>query len=461
MLLYNKDKTGFEYGIISDPVYSSPQIVSGNGIDARVNGGIDLSAHQLVMDGKVISLSDIEEGDIVYLVSDLWGQNQYIQVSRNQVNGDITNILPNKTSPKIIQIDDVDYELGKDINMSKINTTPGSFKVGDSVTLLMGNDGRVTDIRFLETEDNSYFALVLNTGYGFETGLEDEGKTVYNVKLMLSDGSTVTYNINSDPKAFKGKLVKYQKVDSDRISIEELEYIGENKRKEHTISPDQMMIDDEYVAENILIFDVISNETNSDAEARLIDWEDIPRGYVEANKIQFMNKSGPFEDINVMVTNDLFDEKYRLAVVKSFSGDTNKRNYTLLIDNQEYSLNDVNIPTMEIGDVVKVQMSGGKPVSVVDYPNPEAEGRMVQAVDSRRIMIGNKVYWFSDNAAIYLMDDFGSIVAIDEDDVKSKDSIIEISSKDIDLDLSYIRVSLYVNKSTYYGGKVEVVVLKS
>lgn len=443
VLSYNDDKTGFECGIIVDPVYSQPHIVSGYGVDAKISGGLNLSGGTMVKNGKLIGFGDLEDKDVIYQISDIWNTNKYFLVVQNKVDGKITAILPDKFAPKTVQINDKDYELGKDFTVNKVNATPGSFKVGDDVTLLLGSDGRAVDILNRDTQDNSNFAFVVNTGYTISSAGSDHGKIIYNVKLLLTDGSTATYNVDSQPSQHKGKLVIYQRLDDKRVYLEEVEYV---KAEEHMFSTDQRLLDDTYVAENVKIFNLVSNDSGAEAQVKLVDWNEIPRGMVQANKVLFINESGVFKDINVMVTNDLFDEKSRLGVVKKISGNGNTKNYTLLIDGKEYTYSGPNIPTVSTGAVFKVKMGEGKVDSLIEVKDPEAEAQTVQAVDSKRVMINNRVYWFRSNAIIYKKDSMS-------------DTIVTIGTEDIDLALTYGKVAAYIDKPQYYGGRLEVLVL--
>jgi len=144
---YNDDKTGYEYGIIFDPVYSKP-IVNRSGYTATVKAGsIELTGvDTIVKNDRIIERSDICSGDVVYEVADIWGRSRYVLVVDKKVKGVITAITPNILSPKYIQIDNINYQLDKNMDFSKIKGKSGFMKTGTRVTLLLGYNGKVVDI---------------------------------------------------------------------------------------------------------------------------------------------------------------------------------------------------------------------------------------------------------------------------------------------------------------------------
>ncbi|MCX7746785.1 MAG: S-layer homology domain-containing protein [Clostridia bacterium] len=159
---YSDDRKGYEYGLILDPQYSKPETaISFNPLSKKL-GAIDFSEDiSIVKNGETIHVQGIEERDIVYSVTDLWGANRYILVLNDKIEGKITGILPNKLSPKTVQIDNKNYDLSKDLNLGKINNTPGSFKVDDNVSALIGYDGKIVDILKLEKRSGPFTECII------------------------------------------------------------------------------------------------------------------------------------------------------------------------------------------------------------------------------------------------------------------------------------------------------------
>ena len=448
VLAYNSEKTGYDYAVIYDPVYSNPEIARSFDPSAKSIGSIDLSGNPTVIkDGELSDVVAIEEKDVVYQVSDIWNNYRYILVTDSRVGGKITAILPDKVTPRTLQIDNVDYEISEDFNFNKLNYTPGSFDVDDYVVALLGYDGKIVDLEYPGGEDNSDFAFVLSIDTKITTNSDGTLTSTHYADVLTTDGFVVTYNVGSKASHLKGKLVKLTKTGSDTATLEEVPY---NFPKNIVIDKIERFINESYVANNVKIFNIVSDDTGKDVEVNLIDFEDLPSGSIPDGKVYFLNKTGPFEDVNVILTNDILNEKYKTAVVKdvkySSSGRTYSYNYTLLIDGKEYQYTKGHINDAEVGAVLDVKMYSGNIDSVVKTRKPEIASDSVQAFDSKRIKINDKVYWFSNNITVYFVDYSGNI------------SVKSIA--DLDVNLLYGKISLYLDDSANNSGKVEVIVVK-
>lgn len=159
-----------------------------------------------------------------------------------------------------------------------------------------------------------------------------------------------------------------------------------------------------------------------------------------------MHKSGAFDDIDVILVNDILDQKYRSAVIKSIDISVNSKNiysysYTLLAEGKEYKYNSY-INGANTGSVVQVRISGGNIIELVSTKNPDVAATFVQAFDTKRIKIYGKVYWFKNTITVYTIDYSGNVTV---------GSIADISVNDL-----YGSVALYLDKSESEGGKADI-----
>ncbi|SHO53749.1 S-layer homology domain-containing protein [Anaerocolumna xylanovorans] len=153
VLVHDNDKVGYEYAVIFDPVYKKPEICKNFDKSSKRLGSISFyDDPDIVRAGDIIDASGLEDNDVVYEVTDIWGSNRYILVVSSRTEGKLKEILPNKLSPNRIKIDDKELELGKDMELNKINSSKGAFKVNDNIAALMGYDNKVVDIIGLDHE---------------------------------------------------------------------------------------------------------------------------------------------------------------------------------------------------------------------------------------------------------------------------------------------------------------------
>jgi len=447
VLAYNNSKTGYVYAVIFDPVYSKPEIAINFVPSSKKLGEISFRDNpQIIRDGVLIDISAIEEREVVYEVSDIWNKNRFIYVIDERVGGKITGFLPNKISPKSLQIDGVEYHLSRDMELSKINTSISSFDIDDNIIAYLGYDGKIVDIEYPGSESNSDYAFVINTGSITQKDSNGKKSTTYTVKLLLTDGTVAILNTKSNAYAYKGRLVKYTKEDNNTVS---LNYVLYNSPGSVNIDKEERTLGSSYVADNVKIFNVVSDDSDKDTQVNLLDWKDMPGDIIPKNKIFYTNKVGAFEDINIILTNDILEEKYKYGIIKSgktFQGSNGSYSYayTLLVDGKEYTYSD-HIKDGYTGNVVKVKMDADGVESVIAKIYADYSSEYVQAFDTRRIKIKDQVYKFKNNLSVYCEDTDGNVTVGSIGDIKTN--------------YLYSSVYLYMDKSPDYGGKVEVIVL--
>lgn len=452
VLNVNASGTGYEYGVIYDPIYSEPLIAKNIDLASQMFYN-NKSGEEVKIDrnGELIRASEIEDKDVVYQVSDIWENNKYLHVIDKKIDGEITAFSPNKISPKSVEIDGVVYQLSSDMDFGKI-TKPGMYEAQDSVTLLLGYDDKVVDIYLNSDEDNYDFALVINDYTEISTSIEEYGKEKFYVKLLHIDGTTEIYERKDDDNNYEGQLVNYEIIESededpDGVILTELEYLPS---KSYMIDKEEKMLDQAYFSDNVKIFNLVYNIYGADSNAYLMNVSDLPNGTIEPDKIKYINKVGDFGDINIMLVEDILDESYQLGLVTktitSYSPQLgNTYTHTVLIDGAEYITNH-HVDGMSTGDVVEVRLLGNKIMHVEEIKSKWVESATIEAIDSNRIKIKDDIYSFSDDVAIYFKNSDGEYE--------------QKGTSDLVPGQSYGRISIYLDKATIYGGKVEVIIVR-
>lgn len=443
---YNKNKSRYDFAIIFDPEYSKPQIADKFTSASKKLGSISFEDDPIIVkDGELIDISQIEKNDVVYQVADIWQRNKYILVVDNKVAGKITDVIPDKLSPKKLQIDNVDYEFSKNFKTSIITNSYGTFSPGNNVIALLGYDGKIVDVRYFGVEDNSDYALVLDSYFTIKANVDGSRDVVYSAKLLFSDGMTAVYDVTENAEEHKGKLVKYLFIDDDLISLRKIPY---NFPGKVAVKKYERMMDENYVADNVRIFNVIYNDEGQEVKAQLLNWADLPEGTIPSGKIWFTGTGGPFEDINVIFSDDIFNERFKTGIVKNIkiipSGRGSSMEYTLIVEGKEYKYTKYT-DIIDIGYVYDVRMNSSGIESLDGYRNPNVKGTNVQAVDGRRIKINDKIYFFSDDISVYIRDPQRNIIAG--------------NLGDIDLSRTYKQVGLYFDRNKKSESKVAMIVL--
>ena len=140
--------------------------------------------------GSLSSLSAISEGDVVYwsdAMRTLW-------VYTNRATGPITAISPNSSNPSSVTVGGRNYSIETAAAAYALSSL-GSYRVGDTVTLLLGRDGGVAAV--LSGSQTS----AAGTVYGIVTAVStdsyaDENGNEYSantITLLSTDGNTYSY----------------------------------------------------------------------------------------------------------------------------------------------------------------------------------------------------------------------------------------------------------------------------
>ena len=449
-------------------VYSKPEVYTKAKLVNSRLGSIDLGGSLSIVrnsvdnstspatetKGEAIKTGDIKDFNVVYQVSDKSGKNKYILVIDNKVTGTITGILPNKHAPQQIEVDGTAYALDKSFSTGKLTGT-GSFSLDDGVTLLLGYDGKVVDVQEALYSDNSSFAFVKNYTSITSNDAANYGIKKYTVKLLMSNGSVNTFDCNTDPSSMKGKLVIYSRLSDSSVSLTPLNYStpGEvNIRKDDRQILSNNNNYSNTISGNVKIFNFLSNEDEVDAQAKILSWSDLPAGVLQSGKVLFMNKTGSFEDVNLILLNNVTAKDYKLGIVKSYRNLSTPTNssyaFTITIDGRDYSYNTTsNSYGISTGSVVKVIFSGGSISNIIEIKYPDTQATMIQAVDQDRIRANSRTYQFADGKLIYLVDSSGSLKTIETSQLRT--------------DTVYGQVAIYTDVSSASGGKAELVVIRS
>lgn len=392
--------------------------------------------------GETISLGDIKDKDVVYEVYNKLNVLMYYLIVDNKVDGQLTSILPSKYSPKQIQINNVNYDLGQYAKVNKFNSTSGSFNVGDTVTAVLGYDGKVVDAYYSEDSTVADYAFVVSTSTVVSKEAADYGKTYYTVELMHVDGTTKTYKIAEDPAQYRWKLVKYSLTGDDTVALLSQSYI----------TPTEMQIDryekkvgQSYITDNIKIFNY------TDSTVKLLKWTDIPDGTLSAGKIQFIGTTGDFGDVNILVTSDVLNEQFKDYVVKQVQVPDEKRvtqyTYSLVSGADQYTYTSKDeVPGAVAGSVFNMKMYNNAVSSFNRVDDPAGMGWYIQAIDSKRIKMNDWVYMFSPNVSFYVKDYTGTLTSIKITDIK------------VGTAASYSNIKIYCDRPLNNGGKVVAVI---
>ncbi len=453
------DKTLAESsGVTSDSsnwVYSKPEVAMNFNASTKKLGNIKFdsvtpflrnttnnsSTPATTTVGENISISDIKDKDVVYQVYNKMEVLMYYLVVDNKVQGAITSILPNKYSPETIEINNVSYQLGDYANLDKFNTSANAFKVGDSVTAVLGYDGKIVDAFYSDDSNCDEYAFVVNTQTTISTDAADYGKVKYTVDLLKVDGTQKTYITESEPNSYKWTLIKFSELTSEKVALMR---IGGITPTDIYIDKDQRKFGYGYVTDNVKVYNY------TDSTVNLVNWNDLPDGKIPAGKIKYYVTTGVFDDVCVIVTYDIFNQQNKDCVVQSIQTPDGKKvskyTYSLMSGGNKYTYTDEKeIIGATVGSVLNMKTYNNNVTTFNQIKNPDALAYTVQAMDTKRIKLNGIVYSMNSDVKVYFKDYSGTL--------SSK------SLSDIEVGKAYSSIKLYCDRPLDNNGKVSMIVV--
>jgi hypothetical protein len=435
------------YGVVYDPVYSGAKIITRSMTTDMLER---LYAGRIIdRGGKSIKPSELDVNNVVYEVTDIWKNNGFFLVFENGVSGEVTAVLPNVISPVSIEIDGVSYQLDAAFPKHKINAA-GSIAKNQTVTLLLGKDNKAVDIILGGTSENDEFALVVDAYEETSQKSGDYGKKFYFVNLLHTEGIVRTWLTEKYMIALKGELVTYEVTKAgevhDTVALTRLSYLQD---KTHEIRKDERMLDNSYVTENVVIFNLVQNVYGRNSDASVLKWSDLPSGRIPAGKLKYARVTGDFQDIDVLYFDNILDEGIRFGLVTDFETVYSREGTTqtihALIGGKEYTFNSEPVMGIKTGCILKLRMSGSTVLSVVRVETPYTVTETIQAADSTRIRVKDTTLAYHRDMAVYKLTASNQWIRTGTDELTKENTRT---------------LEIYLDKPLDYGGKAVAVLIR-
>lgn len=435
------------YGMIYDPLYSSAKVITQSMTADMLER---LYAGRIIdRGGRSIRPSELEVNNVVYEVTDIWKNNGFMLVFDEEIAGEVTAVLPNILAPTAVEIDGVSYGLDAAFPKHKINAA-GSIEKYQTVTLLLGENGRAVDILLGGTGENDEFALVLDVYEETSQKSEDYGKTLYIVNLLHTDGTVKTWLTESDMIALKGDLVTYEMTAAgdvyDTAILTELPYVQD---KTHEIRKDERLLDNSYITGNVVVFNMVQNVYGRNSDAAVLKWSDLPSGRISAGKLKYVHTAGDFQDTDVLFFDNILDEGIRFGLVTDYRTNYAREGTTqtieVLVGGEEYTFTSEPLTDIRTGCILRLRMSGSTILSTVRVENPYAATNVIQAADTSRIRVKEITLTYHRDLAVY------ELTTGNEWKRTGTNELTKENTRSLEI---------YLDKPLEYGGKAVAVLIR-
>lgn len=424
-VFYNNDGS-FDYGVIKEYDLQGPKTVSGD-----VSNIFDFSGSsnmRVIRDGSDADISDIKTNDIVYY-SDI--QNTLYAYCDSEL-GVFEDAYPNKANAKSLKLSGAVYEIETREVLDKLS----KFEKNDHMTLLLGKDGKIADIKTSsDTSNTSDYGILLSC----RTGM-DEGTRAYYATFFNDTGRENEYKTDKNYEDYIGRAAELVFEDG-RLTPQFLR----NSSLTGDIDKSNKRVGGKYLSDDCVIIDVSFIPDNDQAKdgypaaAEKIEFSEITAA--KASKGQIISeKYNDDGDICFIAFNNITNSRYKYGMVTKYENGSSSSWYEIDIDgitkryNAAINNNVGRVPVM-------ANIQKGKLLNIYALEEIKTRGEFI-SIDNERVKIGDTSYRLHKNFVIY------------SKDKNEKYSPINID----DLDLSKISsIRIYADKPLENGGIIRIV----
>lgn len=391
------------------------------------------SSTQIMRDGNRVSAGDILTNDIVYYSSDL---NMILAYS-DKVTGVYESASPSRDAPTSVTISGRKYTI-ESVEAFNDLSSSGSFKIGDTITVLLGRNGEIAGV--VTADEGGTSSVVFVTGCGTKTFTDTSGSeyTGNYITVVHTDGTEGEYETSNSGEYYVGSVCRIE-FDGGKALVQSLNSSG---GVSGTASADNMRIGSTPVSGSVKILDTVqSNAAFDSAMSKRIYMQRIDGLTINSSDVLYCAKNSSGE-ITELILNNVTGDAYEYGIVtKKVSGDSELGTgdtVTLDIKGSSYVLSGSIRNGIGSRTPVKV-MTDGSGVTSID--KLYSYSGSVSKLTYTYARINSADYLLSDSVEVYLIN-------------KSNEVRRMTLSDAIDGDY---RLTAYYDKQQSQGGRIRII----
>lgn len=396
----------------------------------------DVSGATVMRDGVKVSTSDVKTYDIAYYSKDL---NMIFTYSK-KITGVYQSATPNSDNPESITVSGVTYNL-ESANAFNAVSSSGTFRPGDTVTLLMGRDGDVADV--VDPNESSDTVIGYLTGSGSKefTNANSDSYTSNYVTVAVVDGSENEYATSANYENKVGDVVQINfKNGSASVTT-----LSNRTGLSGEVSYSEQKIGNTEVSDSVKILDVALADDGSVGSWATVFMQRLDGITLREKQVLYYEKNSAGEIIS-MILNDVTGDAYEYGIVTSAVTNESDRSlsgkYTVNIDGKSYSHNISAIYNgINTGTPVKVIMKNGSISSIAALPYLNSS---IDTISSSTVTVDGKAYTISPDVVVYK---------------KTYDYQYMTAPFSEALEYSKSKMKIFFDKNSASGGQVRLIVL--
>jgi len=434
--LVNRVSAGDSFSIIKDSTgrikYATVETQSMDG-PIRVTStsflsGLSMNEAEttIIKAGGVVSAEDVNINDIIYYSKNL----NTVWVYQDKRVGIYEEAIPNQEFPKSIVLSGTTYEIESAAALSKLSST-GDCKLGQSITILLGKDGKIADIATGGVNSEAVYGYAVGIGSKQYT-VNAESYTSYYISVVTPDGSEYEYVTDRLYENIRCKPVKLTFTNSV-AKVTALEGGGVSGR----FNLSNLTLGTNKIVKNVNIIDVKDNDITENGEYKKIYPARIDGVEIEASDVLYYEKNSSGEIISLIlkdVTGDCYD--YGVVLKAEEKGGT-----SYIHDGKESSTG--TFFTVKSKTPVKLDLKNNqlKGVTVLNAVSGIKSFNESYITDTN-----GKKHYLSDKVSVYY--------------VNSEYDYMLMPLSDVIKNQENYRITAYYDKNYENGGRIRIIIIR-
>lgn len=387
----SKINGNIDFVVISGNTLKGPVTVSGSDWVNMFN--TDVNSATLLRNGNKATVKDINFNDILYYsdsLNTIWAYNK-------KITGVYEKAYPNQDQPSGVTVSGIDYSLETIAAFNKL-CSKGTFDIGDSVTLLLGKDGKVADVVSPTESKTEVVGYMTESGTKSVTNSSGYTYSAYFIKIVTTDDDELEYEAYKDYSSKINSVVKVKFTDG-LATITTLS----SSSLSGTFDWDNKKLGSTKLAEDIKIMDVGATDSDLSSQYEIIFPQRLDDVKISSSDVMYYSKNTNGEIDNLILQN-VTGDALEYGIVTSaevteadnstssvYKCNINGSILTLIKDNGSYT-------SICSGDPAAFEVSGGTVVSIKKLSQVSSK---ITDINGVQIETYSGSYLLSSNVVVY------------------------------------------------------------
>ena len=262
-----------------------------------------VSTAKVYRNGRVSSLDALQSNDVIY-----WsGSMRTLWAYSSKVTGLYQAVSPSSSNPASVTVAGKTYAI-ETSDAAYALSNLGSFKTGDSVTLLLGRDGGVAAVVPAGSVSGTRYGVVTSVSNSSYTDTDGNNYTAKTVTLTATDGNSYSYPVGANSSLKAGDLIQVTTAGGS-AQVTRLSQSSISGK----VNAAATQIGTFKLADDVEILDM-----NSDGAARRIYPSRLSGTRLDSSDVKFYRKNSSGE-VDVLILNDFTGDLCSYGVLTSVS----------------------------------------------------------------------------------------------------------------------------------------------